>query len=89
MEERALDQSQASAWRRSALSLAYEQAYRAPRTSRSPVCGRGWPDVHDPDGGFAVSLWESLRRCRRIKRGSFGRRFMTPALCGRVQHLSV
>src|SRR5215813_1873173 len=41
----------------------YEQAYRATVTGTEVPGLRGrWlaQDVHDPDGGFAVSLWESL-----------------------------
>jgi len=41
----------------------YEEAYRATVAGKEVPGLRGrWlaQDVHDPDGGFAVSLWESL-----------------------------
>ena len=41
----------------------YEQAYRATVAEKAVPGLRGrWlaQDVHDPDGGFAVSVWDSL-----------------------------
>ena len=41
----------------------YEQAYRATVAGKEvPGLGGRWlaQDVNDPDGGFAVSVWESL-----------------------------
>ena len=60
----------------------YEQAYRAAVADTAAPGLRGrWlaQDVHDPDGGFAVSVWTRLRPCRPMSRvRSFGRRCNRP-----------
>jgi len=61
----------------------FEQAYRA-TVAGKPVPGlRGrWlaQDVHDPNGGFAVSLWETLDAMQAYEQSAVFKQEIQPTL---------
>lgn len=61
----------------------YEQAYRATvADTEVPGLQGRWlaQDVHDPDGGFAVSLWESLEAMQAYEQSAVFRQKIQPTL---------
>ena len=62
---------------------AYEQAYRATVADQAVpgLRGRGLAqDVHDPDGGFAVSVWDSLEAMQAYEQSAVFRQQIQPTL---------
>ena len=61
----------------------YEQAYRATVADKAVPGLRGrWlaQDVHDPDGGFAVSVWDSFEAMQAYEQSAVLRQEMPPIL---------
>jgi heme-degrading monooxygenase HmoA len=61
----------------------YEQAYRATVADKAVPGLRGrWlaQDVHDPDGGFAVSVWDSFEAMQAYEQSAVFRLEMQPAM---------
>jgi heme-degrading monooxygenase HmoA len=61
----------------------YEQAYRATVAGKAVPSLRGrWlaQDVHDPDGGFAVSLWETLEAMQAYEQSAVFTQELPPTL---------
>jgi len=62
---------------------AYEQAYRATVADKAVPGLRGrWlaQDVHDPDGGFAVSVWDSFEAMQAYEQSAVFRQEIQPTL---------
>jgi len=62
---------------------AYEQAYRTTVAGKTVPGLRGrWlaQDVQDPDGGFAVSLWDSLEAMQAYEQSAVFRQEIQPIL---------
>ncbi len=61
----------------------FEQAYAATVVGREVkgLCGR-WlaQDTQDPDGGFAVSLWDTLEEMQAYEQSAFFQQEALPAL---------
>ena len=61
----------------------YEQAYRATVAGKEvPGLQSRWlaQDVNDPDGGFAVSLWESLEAMHAYEQSAVFKQEIQPKL---------
>src|SRR4029434_2311347 len=61
----------------------YEQAYHATVAGKTVPGLRGrWlaQDVHDPDGGFSVSVWDSLDAMQAYEQSAVLRQEMEPIL---------
>ena len=61
----------------------YEQAYRATVAEKAVPGLRGrWlaQDVHDPDGGFAVSVWDSFEAMQAYEQSAVFRQEIQPAM---------
>jgi heme-degrading monooxygenase HmoA len=62
---------------------AYEQAYQATVAGKTVAGLRGrWlaQDVQDPDGGFAVSVWDSLEAMQAYEQSTVFRQEIQPTL---------
>ena len=64
---------------------AFKEAYEATVVARSVDIDGLWgrwlaQDVHDPDEGYAVSLWGSLEEMRAYEQSDFYTQEMLPAL---------
>jgi heme-degrading monooxygenase HmoA len=62
---------------------AYEQAYQATVAGKTVAGLQGrWlaHDVQDPDGGFAVSLWDSLEAMQAYEQSAIFRQEIQPTL---------
>ena len=62
---------------------AYEQAYRATVAGTEVPGLRGrWlaQDVHDPDGGFAVSVWDTLDAMQAYEQSAVLKQEIQPTL---------